>query len=77
MTTVQIRNVPDDVARQLKAQAAAQRRSLSDYLLARLSEIATEPTPDELLKRLAGRPRRDLGVSGADLVAESRADDRP
>lgn len=37
---VQIRNVPDDLVDELKARAAAQRMSLSDFLLARIAEIA-------------------------------------
>ena len=70
---VQIRNVPDELARELKARAAAQRMSLSDYLLSRLTLIAAEPPLDDVLARLAALPRRDLGVTGAELVAEARS----
>ena len=55
---VQIRNVPDELADELKARAAAQRLSLSDFLLARLAEIAEEPTLDDVLDRLTALPRR-------------------
>jgi plasmid stability protein len=44
MSTIQIRNVPDDVHRQLKVRAAATGRSLSDYLLDELLDLATRPT---------------------------------
>lgn len=69
---VQVRNVPDELAQELKARAAAERLSLSDYLLARLDEIAARPRMEDVLERLASRPRRDLGVSAAELLAEAR-----
>jgi len=70
---VQIRNVPDDLVAELKARAAAHRMSLSDFLLTRLSDIAEEPALDDVLDRLAALPRRDLGVTGAELVDEARS----
>jgi plasmid stability protein len=73
-TMVQIRNVPDALVHELKARAAAHRMSLSDFLLARLGEIAEEPTLDEVLDRLAALPRRDLGVTAAELVDEARSE---
>lgn len=71
---VQIRNVPDGVVHELKARAAAQRMSLSDFLLVRLREIAEEPPLDEVLDRLAALPRRELGVTAAELVGEARSE---
>jgi antitoxin FitA len=52
---IQIRNVPDDLHRTLKARAARLGMSLSDYLLAEVSEIAQRPTLEEMLERLAAR----------------------
>lgn len=72
-TMVQIRNVPDELVHELKARAAAHRMSLSDFLLARLAEIAEEPPLDTVLDRLAALPRRDLGVTAAELVDEARS----
>jgi antitoxin FitA len=71
---VQIRNVPDELVRELKARAAGQRMSLSDFLLSRLGEIAQEPTLDEVVDRLAALPRRDLGVGAAELVDQARSE---
>lgn len=48
--------------------------SLSDFLLARLAEIAEEPALDDVLDRLAALPRRDLGASAAELVDEARSE---
>ena len=47
MPHVQIRNVPDDVHRTLKARAAKAGMSLSDYLLEDLRRHASLPTPEE------------------------------
>ena len=71
---VQIRNVPDELLNELKARAAAQRMSLSDFLLGRLAEIAVEPALDTVLDRIAALPRRDLGANAAELVGEARSE---
>ena len=52
---VQIRNVPDDIHRKLKARAALAGMSLSDYLLAELRRSVERPTRAELLERLGRR----------------------
>ena len=67
----QIRNVPTELVRELKVRAAAHRMSLSDFLLVRLGEIAEQPVLDDVLAAL---PRRDLGVSAAELVGEARSE---
>jgi plasmid stability protein len=55
MSLIQIRNVPDDVHRTLKARAAMSGRSLSDYLLRELTRVARCPTPEELEERISAR----------------------
>lgn len=52
---IQLRHVPDDLHRTLKARAALEGLSLSDYLLREVRRIAERPTLDELRRRLAGR----------------------
>ena len=71
---MQIRNVPDELATELKARAAASRLSLSDFLLQQLTEIAQQPTLDQVLDRLTSRPRRDLGITAAELLDEARSE---
>ncbi len=73
---VQIRNVPDELLHELKARAAAQRMSLSDFLLARLAEIAEEPALDDVLDRLAALPRRDLARAQPSLLTRLDLSDR-
>jgi len=52
---VQIRNVPDNLHRTLKARAALAGMSLSDYLLAELRRTVERPTRAELIARIASR----------------------
>ena len=52
---VQLRHVPDDLHRKLKARAAMEGLSLSDYLLREVRRVAERPTLTELRQRLAHR----------------------
>ena len=52
-TMIQIRHVPDPLHRKLKARAAQEGKSLSDYLLREIKRIAERPTLEELMERLA------------------------
>ncbi len=70
MANIQIREVPDDVHRRLKSQAALAGQSLNEFLLARLSELAQLPTVPELLARIREREPYD----GPSAAAEIRAD---
>jgi hypothetical protein len=54
---IQLRHVPDDVRRTLKARAALEGLSLSDYLFREVRRLAERPTLRELQLRLAQRPR--------------------
>ena len=50
---IQIRNVPDELHRTLRVQAAKAGMTLSDYLLSEIEQIAQKPTLRELMDRLA------------------------
>ena len=52
---IQVRNVPEEIHRTLKARAALAGRSLSDYLLEELRGLAELPTDAEIRERLASR----------------------
>ena len=71
---VQIRNVPEELVATLKARAAAQRRSLSDFLLDELRQIAATPALEDVLDELDARPRRHLDTTGAEAVRAARAE---
>lgn len=71
-TMIQIRNVPDELHRKLKARAAKAGMSLSDYLLHEISEIAEKPTRAELLERLGSRASIVPPVAPAEAIREER-----
>ena len=52
---IQIRDVPEDVHRTLKARAALAGVSLSEYLRVLLARASARPTPSELAARIAAR----------------------
>jgi antitoxin FitA len=72
MKTLQIRNVPDDVHRKLKARAAREGRSLSDLALAELIRSLERPTRRELLDRIASREPIEVPGGAAALVRAER-----
>lgn len=52
---IQVRDVPEDVHRALKARAASSGLSLSEYLRGILARTAARPTPAELSARVQAR----------------------
>jgi plasmid stability protein len=68
--TIQIRDVPDDVHRTLRARAAAAGLSLSAYLLAELTRVAERPPVADVLARAAARHG---GARIDEIVAAVRA----
>jgi antitoxin FitA len=71
VANVQVRDVPEDVHRRLKSQAALAGQSLNEFLLARISEIARVPTVSELGERIREREPYD-GPSSASVIREER-----
>jgi plasmid stability protein len=69
---IQIRNVPDDLHRAVKARAALEGLTLSDYLLAELRRLAERPSLSELRARLATRAPVAVEPPPADAVREER-----
>lgn len=71
-TLIQIRDVRDEVHRTLKARAAREGVSLSEYLRRELDRVAASPTPDELLARLQSRQAVRPTERSADALRELR-----
>lgn len=69
---IQIRNVPEEIHRTLKARAAEAGMSLSDYLLAELEDAATRPSPREMRERLERRSPVLRGEGSAEAVRAVR-----
>lgn len=72
MTTLYIREVPDEVAATLKERAAEQGMSLSAYVGAELAKIAARPTNAEIAVRLRARDRSQ-GPATDEIVAAVEA----
>lgn len=71
---IQIRHVPENVHRKLKARAALEGLSLSDFLRREIEAIAERPTISELQARIAQRePVRVRGSVAKAVRAERDA----
>ena len=71
-TMVQIRNVPPEFHRRLKARAALEGMSMSDYILREIGKALERPTRAEVLERLRTRPVRRLKRKAADVIRAER-----
>lgn len=69
---LQVRNVPDEIHRTLKARAALAGMSLSEYVLRELRRAAQRPTPQELRRRIESRSPVTPSISPAEILAEER-----
>lgn len=67
---VQIRNLPEQTHRVLKARAAMEGTTLSQYIVAELNAIAERPSQAELLAELAGNAGK---ITTRDVVAAVHA----
>ena len=72
VANIQIRDVPEDVHRRLKSQAALAGQSLNEFLLARVTELARLPTWSEFRAQIQSHGAPYQGPSTADLIREDR-----
>ncbi len=71
-TMVQVRNVPPEFHRRLKARAAMEGMSMSDYVLREVGKALDRPTRAEVLARLQAQPMRKLRRSAAAIIRAER-----
>ncbi len=71
-TRVQVRNVPPELHRRLKARAAIEGLSMSDFVMRELRKALDRPTRQEILDRLRARPVRRLRRSSSELIRAER-----
>jgi antitoxin FitA len=69
---IQIRNIPDELHRDLKVRAAQTGMTLSDYLLAELRSLAVRPTMREWLAGSERWEPVDVEESPAATLAAER-----
>ncbi len=70
---MQVRNVPEETRRTLKARAAARGESLNAYVLDVLTRDVARPTVAEVLERAAARSEQ-ASISSVVLVRQMRAE---
>jgi len=71
-TMIQIRNVPPDFHRRLKARAASEGTTMSSYILRELGKALDSPTRQEVLERLRALPVRRMKRSTAEVIRAER-----
>jgi antitoxin FitA len=73
MSTIQVRNVPEELHRQLKVRAAQEGRTLSDYVLDELRVAAGRPTMSQWLRQAdALPPAKDAPTPASEVLAQER-----
>jgi len=77
MAAITVRNVPDHVRDELAARAARSGRSMQEYLLNQLIEMASQPSLDEVIARARARAAATrTRLKAADILAARDADRR-
>ena len=69
---IQVRHVPEEVHRALKARAARAGMTLSDYLREEITRIAMRPSLEDVLDRIGARRRPRGRVDSAKAVRAER-----
>ncbi len=76
MASITIRDVPDGARDELAARAARRGRSMQEYLLRELIELARRPDAEALAARIADRKGRTGSELSATKIVEHRDADR-
>ena len=72
MTSLQLRDVPEDVHRELRVRAVRAGQSLSEYVLAVLRTHTANPTFAEIADRIAQRTAVEPPISAGELIRAER-----
>jgi antitoxin FitA len=76
VTSITIRDVPDETRDELAARAALTGRSLQEYLRARLVELARQPDAEALVRRIHARKAATGSSLPTDRILSHRDEDR-
>ena len=76
MSSITVRNVPEEARAELAARAARTGRSLQEYLRAHLMELARQPDPATLIERVRARKRHAGSTLDADRILAHRDAER-
>ena len=72
MAALQLRDVPEDVHRELKVRAASAGQSLSEYALAVLTAHTATPTFAQIAERIAQRSAVEPTTPVGELIRTER-----
>jgi len=73
MSTIQVRNVPEEFHRRLKVRAAQEGRTLSEYVLGELRVAVDRPTITQWIRYAdALPPLEDAPTPAAEVIADER-----
>ncbi|WIY82296.1 toxin-antitoxin system, antitoxin component [Propionimicrobium sp. PCR01-08-3] len=67
MATLQVRDVPEELTRELKVRAASEGRSLSQYVLEQLTELVSRPTKQQVVGIIMSRDRPEVSDPAEEL----------
>ena len=73
---ITIRDVPEKVRDELAARAAAQGRSMQEFLRAALERLASRPTVDAWLQQVRRRKRATQSKITSEQILKNRDADR-
>jgi len=77
MTSITVRDVPEEVRAELAARAARSGRSMQEYLRLKLTELAERPDQTDVVDRIRQRvARTGTSLSRAEILAAKDADRR-
>lgn len=77
MPSITIRDVPADVRDKLAARAAAEGRSMQQYLVKELTQLVDRPANQEIFARAQRRARRaGLNITTEEILDALKADRR-
>ncbi|MFP3949231.1 MAG: FitA-like ribbon-helix-helix domain-containing protein [Gemmatimonadota bacterium] len=69
---IQVRNVPDDLHRELVRRAERSGKTLTDYIQGILEREVARPPREEVFERIAARSRVELTTSVSDVLRGDR-----
>ncbi|MGE0552118.1 MAG: hypothetical protein AB7R55_01685 [Gemmatimonadales bacterium] len=69
---IQVRNVPEQLHRELARRARAAGQTLTDYIQSILEREVARPPSGEVFARVAGRSPVELGRPAAELIRNER-----
>jgi plasmid stability protein len=71
-TMIQIRNVPGEIHRKVKARAALEGISMSEFALRELRKAIARPSREDLLRRIGEEPAAELDPQPAEVIRAER-----